>query len=300
MVVSKIAGLGRAARSVVLGIEIQDDLPALEISQRDFRAIVGRKGEIWRSRTWFDHGILLGKRELTAPHDRSVRFRDYPAAKLMFPGFTHGMGHRHLPPQASNEDGFAQTGDEGTSVPPGVQVQQQVALGFQGERPMREISNRSPEESPDSPSRLPASQGISSPFRIEPFETLQGPDLLPQALPGLEESLLRVGTPEDEVEEISSPAIRDPFPPSDLLPEEPDLLVHNIAQAQSAWHGLGRILSRQDLGWEVQGPDDLQQRQAHHGSDPRLPLKDRLDRSLGRARLAIWEVGVGHVWRSSE
>ena len=57
--VAKAAGLGGAARGVVLGIEIEHDLLALELRQRDLAVAVGRQGEIGRLVAGLDTHVAL-------------------------------------------------------------------------------------------------------------------------------------------------------------------------------------------------------------------------------------------------
>jgi len=51
----KLVGFPRSTRSLVFGIEIQDDPFATVIFQADRRAILRRKGEVGRGGAWHGH-----------------------------------------------------------------------------------------------------------------------------------------------------------------------------------------------------------------------------------------------------
>jgi hypothetical protein len=124
------------------------------------------------------------------------------------------------------------------------------------------------EEGTDPLSSLSASQRIQCPFRVETAEPLQWIRVSRQQLTNLQESLLGIRAPKNQVKQILNLLVRDSFPLADLFPEKPDLLIHDIAEAQPTGHRLSGIFGGQNLGGKVQCPNPFQKRQPDDGGNP--------------------------------
>jgi hypothetical protein len=107
---------------------------------------------------------------------------------------------------------------------------------------------------------LSAGARIQGLFWVEAPEPPQGLGILHQQLTGVQESLLGIRTPKNEVKQVPSLLVRDSFPLADLFPEKPDLLIYDVAQPQPTRHRLSGIFRGQNLGRKVQCPNHFQER----------------------------------------
>lgn len=156
------------------------------------------------------------------------------------------------------EDGAGKARHQGTGGSSRIHGQKEVPAGLEGEGPIGKPPDVPTEEGPDPATGHPPGPGQSSFLRQESPNPPGAPQVLGQKLSGLEESLFRVGASEHEVEKVKGLLVGDSRLLLYLVPEETDLLIHDIAQPETPRHRPGRVLRRQDLCREIQSPDHLE------------------------------------------
>lgn len=177
----------------------------------------------------------------------------------------------HAAAEVLAQDRLGQPGDQSAGVPAWIQVQEKVTLRLHGEGAVGKTADGSSEKSLDTPPHLPTGRGKQGFFTRKAPEATGWPQVPNQKFAGVKESLFRVRTTKDEMEEVLSPLIGDSLPFSHLFLEKPDLLIHDLTQAQAPGHRLSRVLGSQDLCRKIEGPYHLQKGQAHHRRNPGLP-----------------------------
>ena len=161
--------------------------------------------------------------------------------------------------KAGPKHGLGQPRHEGTGVPARIQIEQKVALGLQGEGPVGESSDGPTKQGLDPISGFLPSQRIPGLFGIKLLRPPTGLILSASKSPAWKKASSESGLRKHEVKQILDLLVRDLLLPANLLPVQPDLLFHHVAQSQPAGHGLRGIFRGQDLRRKVQGPNHLQE-----------------------------------------
>jgi hypothetical protein len=75
----------------------------------------------------------------------------------------------------------------------------------------------------------------------------------------MEEDHLRVGATDDQAKEVQDFHVAEAMPPTLILPEGPDLALHDVAQAEAAGKCDGGVFVLEDLRREILIAKDLEE-----------------------------------------